>query len=196
MAMCPQTSAFQICVGHTCLLVFNCSLPPRQPLVLNLFIGTKKFAKLITPSLTILCLELESSLNSDNYCRLASVAEMKNNPTKLPIHCIFLRTCWLKECKSDTDPTATHMPEENAIYICTTGPQELQINQGLFETRSQAQAGSLSGGVFGKRDRGDTALKVGVNESTSPFRPKGGQFIHTYLTPLWFLILSMATPLF
>jgi hypothetical protein len=50
---------------------------------------------------------------------LASVARMKNDPTKLPITIVFLQTCKFQECKYETDPIATNTPEENAICICT-----------------------------------------------------------------------------
>lgn len=135
-------------------------------------------------------------MSSKNYYKLASVAEMKNSPIKLPINCIFLRTYRLQECKSDTDPTATNTPEENAICICTLDPQELQIDQCLLEIRYQAPVESESGGRLGKSNREDRALKVRVNESTSPFKQKGRQSVHTNLTPCWSLILSMKTPLF
>lgn len=108
---------------------------PESLLSWALLLRPKKIAKLITPSLTILCLEIENSLSSKNYYKLASVAGMKNYPIKLPMNCIFLRTYRLQECKSDTDPIATNTPEENAICICILYPQELQIDQCLLETR-------------------------------------------------------------
>jgi hypothetical protein len=84
----PQVSDFQICIFPNSAPGLQVLSIPKQSLLLNLFIQTQIFAELMTMVL-FLCFANESSFRSKDYCWLASVAELKNNP-----HHIAYKMCF------------------------------------------------------------------------------------------------------
>lgn len=123
--------------AHSCAVIAQAAESPRAPNPVSVLnpkrrpqspfsfspLWSQSLATLTTLSLTTLCLANRSSFGFQNYYGLAFLPEIKNNPTRRPVRCGFLRARGLGNANQEMSQLPLTFTRENChLHLHSRSP--------------------------------------------------------------------------